>query len=537
MTETVPVNSYDAAPYPRLSHYFTHPDKAAALAILLGLNPPPVEHCRVLELGCASGDNLIPMAQALPQSQFVGLDLSGRQVAEGQADIDILGLKNITLSQRDLTALDAGFGQFDYILAHGLYSWVPAPVRDKLLAVCHDNLTPDGVAFVSYNCYPGWHGIDAIRRMMLYHVRDRAEAAQRAAGARELLEFLASAVDPSEYYGALIKSHQRLLNREVGARGANSDAYLVHDHLEEVNDPIYFNEFAAHAARHGLQYLCDADFRADYLASFPPAIGSAVLQMSRNIVELEQYVDFLRNRMFRETLLVHADRPVSRAITTERLQRLWVGSSAVPLSDNPNVSDIVVEKFQGRDQSSLSIDHPLSKAAMLLVAGRWPGYLPFNSLVSEAQTLLEGQSTPDHPVPLGQMETLAADLLQAFTFSEGLAEFHSGAPRFTLEISEKPRAFPWARLQAHRGQTSVTNLRHERINLEPLQFHLLRLLDGTRDRAALLADLEKPTADGEIAAKQDGQVVTDFKQNMEILAGSLDAKLETLARAALLVRE
>jgi methyltransferase-like protein/2-polyprenyl-3-methyl-5-hydroxy-6-metoxy-1,4-benzoquinol methylase len=537
MTETASASSYDDAPYPRLSHYFTHPDKAAALATLLGLHPPPVEACRVLELGCARGDNLIPIAQALPHSQFLGLDLSGRQIAEGQADVATLGLTNISLRQFDLTLIDSGFGEFDYILAHGLYSWVPAAVRDRLLAVCRDHLAPDGVAFVSYNVYPGWHGLDAVRRMMLYHTRDAADPAERAAKARSLLEFLAGATDPNEYYGAMLNSHQRFLAEQAGGLGTTSDTYLLHDHLEEVNEPVYFHEFAAHAARYDLQYLCDAVFPTDFLTSFSPATGDALVKMSHNIVELEQYMDFVRNQMFRETLLVHADRPVSRRITADRLQPLWIGSPAVPESESPDVSGPVVEAFRGRDKSKLSIDHPLSKAAMVCLALRWPATIPFPALVNEAQALVEGTAAPGSPVPPPHVETLAANLLKAFTHSEGLVEFHSGAPRFTLEIGDRPRASPWARLQVLRGQTSVTNLRHERINLGPLLFHIVRLLDGTRDRAALLAALEKPVADGEIAAKQDGQVVTDFKQNMEILAASLDSKLRSLALAALLVAD
>jgi methyltransferase-like protein/SAM-dependent methyltransferase len=541
MTETLPASSYDLAPYPRLSHSYSHPDKAAALACLLGLTPPPVEHCRVLELGCASGGNLIPLAQAFPESKFVGLDLSGRQVAIGQADIEALGLKNIRLHQRDLLSVDAGFGLFDYIVAHGLYSWVPLPVRDKLLTVCHKNLAADGVAYVSYNVYPGWHSLDAIRQMMLYHVREETELAQRAAGARDLLSFLAGAADPADYYGAMLASHDAFLKQELSGRAANNDAYLLHDHLEEINEPVYFHQFAEHAARHELQYLCDADFRMDFLTSFPKPTADSLLKMSRNIVELEQYADFVRNRMFRQTLLVHAGQPVNRRLSSERLKNLWVGSPALPESGDANVRTVAVEKFVGRDEAKLAIDHPLSKAALVCLARRWPAYLPFDALVAEAQALLEASdgeapwpAASATPVPAEQVEVLAGNLLQAYTYSESLAEFHACPPRFTLEVSNTPLASPWARRQTAYG-TSVTNLRHERLTLGPLQFHLLRLLDGARDRAALLAALEKPVADGEIAAKQNDQIVTDFQQNMEILAASLDAKLEGLARAALLV--
>jgi methyltransferase-like protein/trans-aconitate methyltransferase len=532
MTDTPAINSYDLAPYPRLAHFYSHPDKAATLARLLGLTPQPVEQCRVLELGCASGGNLIPMAVAFPESEFVGVDYSARQVAEGQADIERLGLKNITLHPQDLRAVDPTFGLFDYILAHGLYSWVPRPVRDRLLAICHDNLAPQGVAYISYNTYPGWHGLDAIRRMMLYHVRETTEPAERAAEARELLTFLVSATDPADHFGAMLASHHRFLQEE----SSGSDAYLLHDHLEEVNDPVYFHEFAEHAAQHQLQYLCDAEFRTDFLTNFPKAKADALLKMSRNIVELEQYMDFVRNRMFRQSLLVHADQPVSRRLGAARLRALWVGSAARPETGEVTLSRGAVEKFIGRDDAKLSTDHPLSKAAMVCLIQRSPDCLPFEALAAEAQAMLaEATGEPAAgPVTPDQLEVLAGNLLQAYTVSESLVEFHAFAPRFTLAVDAKPVASPWARYQAESGP-GVTNLRHERMRLGSLQTNVLRLLDGTRDRAALLTALEAQVLAGELAARQDEQVITDPQKNLELLAASLDATLAALARSALLI--
>ncbi len=534
MTEASPPNAYDLAPYPRLAHYYSHPEKADTLAHLLGLTPPPVERSRVLELGCASGANLLPMAVAFPESEFVGVDYSRRQVAEGQADIERLGLANISLHPMDLQAIRPDFGQFDYIFAHGLYSWIPMPVRERLLAVCHDNLSPQGVAYVSYNTYPGWHSLAAIRGMMLYHTRNITGPVERAVAAREVLDFLVDAADPADYYGAMLASHQKFL--ETVSPGKDN-AYLVHDHLEEVNDPVYFHEFVEHAARHNLQYLCDADFRMDFLTTFPKAKADALLKMSHNIVELEQYMDFVRNRMFRQTLLVHADQPVSRRLGAARLRTLWVGSSARPDTGEVSLTRGAVEKFIGRDTSKLSTDHPLSKAAMVCLIQQWPASIPFDVLVGKAQSMLEEVSGEAAVTPADeeQVEVLAANLLQAFTASETLVEFHACGPRFTLEVGPTPLASGWARLQAETGPT-VTNLRHESVRLGPLQSQLLRLLDGTRDRAALLAALKPLIVSGELAARQDDQVVTDPQKNLELLAASLDGKLEGLARSALLIQ-
>ena len=162
-------NSYDEVPYE--SHPFaqTHPSRLFTVGTLFGLRPTPVQRCRVLELGCAAGGNLIPMAEYLPDSEFVGLDLSARQVEDGKKLIADFGLKNLTLKHASILDVDASYGTFDYVICHGVYSWVPSSVQDKVLDICAKQLTPNGIAYISYNTYPGWHMRGMIRDMMQFH--------------------------------------------------------------------------------------------------------------------------------------------------------------------------------------------------------------------------------------------------------------------------------------------------------------------------------------------------------------------------------
>src|SRR4051794_6758842 len=90
-------NSYDEIPYGDNFFPYTHPIHLATMGLIFGIEPPPLDRCRVLELGCAGGGNLLPMALELPDAQFVGIDLSPRQIAEGQAVIERLGLRNVDL--------------------------------------------------------------------------------------------------------------------------------------------------------------------------------------------------------------------------------------------------------------------------------------------------------------------------------------------------------------------------------------------------------------------------------------------------------
>jgi len=130
--ETESRTSYDRVPY--LSYLFrqTHPDRLATIATLFGLRPAPPDCCHVLELGCASGGNLIPMAEQLPQSKFLGIDSSIRQVRDGQSLIDELRLTNIELRCEDILGIEIDRGRFDYIISCGVFSWVPENVQERV---------------------------------------------------------------------------------------------------------------------------------------------------------------------------------------------------------------------------------------------------------------------------------------------------------------------------------------------------------------------------------------------------------------------
>lgn len=529
------INPYDEVPYPNYAYSYTHPDALATLATLLSLTPTPVDRCRVLELGCASGGNLIPMAHTLPDSEFIGLDYSGQQIAAGRAAISALDLCNVTLKQLDIRNIAThDLGEFDYIIVHGIFSWVPPDVQAAIFETCRRNLAPNGVAYVSYNTYPGWHMLGAIREMMLYHTRDVSEPSMKAAQARALLDFLVESI-PAEGnpHGNLLGAYGGFLQLEMNRMKTNTDNYLLHDELEDVNDPIYFHQFAERAAQHGLQYLTEVDFSTVLPMSFPPDVSANLFKLARNVIEMEQYMDFLRNRAFRKTLLVHADVPVNRTLRPDRLMNLHIASRAQAVSDQPDLASLGVEKFRSADGATLSTDHPVTKVAMTQLRALWPQAIHFTELLAAARTQLGLDVSPEKSAIDAQ--ALAANLLKAYAYSGNLVELHIHPARFTTEVSVCPLASPWARLQADEpGQ--ITNLRHERVELDEMARFLLRHLDGTRDRAALFNIVAKPLRDGTLVVRQNDQPVEDIAQAEAILAEELATNLHWLAHAALLVR-
>ncbi len=514
MNDTVQT-SYDQVPYPGLSYAYSHPDRLATVATLLGMTPAPVEDCRILELGCATGGNLIPMAYGLPESTFLGIDASARQIGQAVGTASKLGLNNVTFEHLDILDIGPDLGQFDYIIAHGVYSWVPPKVQDKLLHVCQQNLAPNGVAYVSYNTYPGWHMLGAVREMMRYHTRQASEPETRAGQARAFLNFLADSV-PLEN-----TPHGQFLHAYVGyvrdRLMPKQDGHLLHDELSEINIPLYFYQFAERAASHGLRYLGEAQFRTMLATNFPAKVAQALRHLASNTIGLEQYMDFLRNRTFRQTLLCHQGIPLSGRLKPERLSEFYAASSALPESRPPDVQTVSIETFRAPNQAVLTTDHPVTKAAMLCLTEVWPQAMSFDALLDAARARLNGVQ----PDPEADAQILGANLLQAYGYSDSLVELHVHAPRFALEAGPRPLASPVARLQVRRAE-QITNLRHERVKLDPINTRLLPHLDGNRDRKSLLKLLKSLLTQGSMGVNKP-------------LVKTLDTRLGQLARAALLL--
>jgi methyltransferase-like protein/cyclopropane fatty-acyl-phospholipid synthase-like methyltransferase len=528
MTETARHTSYDDVPYPGYAFPETHPDRLATLATLFGMSPPPVEGCRVLELGCAGGVNLLAMAEGLPASRFVGIDLSAGHIAAGRATLADLGLTNVTLEPCSILDLAADIGTFDYIICHGVYSWVPPEVQAKILAVCRQHLAANGVAYISYNTYPGWRSRGLVRDLMQYYTRQSPDPQTAIAQARDSLAFVIEAVP------AALSSYRGLLTEQQNRISKQQDSYLLHDDLEEVNAPLYFHEFVERAARQGLQYLGNAEIDLSTAEHFPPSVNATLSKLGKDVVAREQYLDFLTNRMFRRTLLCDAGVPLCRDLSPDRLPLFQIASQAESVSSPVDIHSGKVEEFRGPNKVSASTGHAISKAALVYLAEIWPRSVSFDDLQVAARARLSGDAVVVQSADAYDRDTrlLAENLLQAFR--AGVVELHVYAPRFVTEPGACPLALSLARRQARDG-ARVPNARQELVDLDPLSADLLRHLDGRHDRPALVERLTHWVVDNHFVLERFGRPVTEPDRLRAILTGELDTKLRWLARSALLV--
>ncbi|HVP46514.1 MAG TPA: class I SAM-dependent methyltransferase [Bryobacteraceae bacterium] len=500
--------SYDEIPYPGSPYSQTHPDRLATLAILFGMTPAPVERCRVLELGCGDGGNIIPMAFGLPDSRFTGVDLAESAIVRGQELIAGLQLDNVELHHLDLMDFDPRFGEFDYIIAHGLYSWVPPQVREKILDICKSHLAAQGIAFVSYNTYPGGHLLDTIREMMQFHVRNVASPHERLRQSRELLEFLVEAHPDQDVHGALLRQELKLLLER-------KPEFFYHDELSEHNHRFYFYEFVEQAGRYGLQFLSEAQLLSMQTDAFGPQVAEKIRTFSGgDELAREQYLDFLKLRNFRQTLLCRSEGALDRRLRPACVARMFAASDARPALPEPDLTSTSALQFNYPNGGSMSTNHPLAKAAMMHLGRVWPQALPFSELLRTARALSRRDTSAG--APLEEDATWLSDMVVKL-YAANFLELHVHAPAFVTKPSARPVSSALARAQVERGST-VTSLRHSSVEVEDeAARQLLTMLDGTRDREQLLLELRQRANSGEITAE------------------SLETNLDRLGRLALLV--
>jgi len=408
---TIVTSSYDAVPYTSLPYPRTHPDHLHAMARIFGVRAPEVDSCRVVELGCGSAGNLLAMAATLPRARFVGIDSSAGEIARGRAVVEALGLPNLDLVVGDAAA--ALPGEFDYVIAHGLLSWVPPDTRRAILSRAREALSPNGVVYASYNVNPGFQLRAAVRGMLRYQSRE-------VASARRLLDWLSRRVarDGSGYRAVLDEEQERL--------AAADDGYLFHEHLEDHNHALWFHELASEARSLGLQWLAEADPAATVRALGNPRAYAALREIAGDDpIAIEQHFDFMRGRSFRASLLVSETHQRREVVPDGDLFVASAGSSDV-------------------EESEL----------LRTLAGAWPDGVRVSEVDAaeipalHAAGVVELRTRPLHLVSNRSLTLPAAGMWTS----------------------------PYARYQALRAGP-VTNLRHEPIPLAEAERRLLSLLD------------------------------------------------------------
>ncbi len=484
------LESYDAVPYDSYPYSQSHPEHLQALGLLFGMKPAPLENAKILELGCASGGNLLPIACTYPKATLVGIDLSRVEIKEANSHKKALKLSNITFKHTSILDIQADFGKFDYIICHGIISWVPEEVRNKIFKICSKNLSKNGIAYISYNTLPGWNMVQTIRDLMLFQADKFSDYKMKVKQAKLFFQLVLDLTkDNQQPYAQFLRQESELLKN-------HDDYYLLHDHLEETNYPYYFFKFIEQAEKNGLTYLADCSLASMYIHNMPEALTKHLKNASQ--VTSEQIIDFIRNRRFRETLLCHKRITLNKQVTPEKLLEFNFTSTWIPKPNQTHTTDQKTT-FMFKD-GIIDISEPVIKNFMLVLAENLYTPLHLNNVIHEIK-----KKDP----------TLTSETIKKIITTNIAQLVLKGLVNITarkipkLTISDKPKVLPLVAHQLSLKQNWVTNIAHKIINLNPATKLILENLNGINNKDALLKIMLDNHANGIIKIQQNNANLED----------------------------
>lgn len=518
-------DSYNETPYH--SHPFsqTAPEHLAAIATLFSVQSVPVERARILELGCASGGNLIPTAMRLPHAQITGVDLSSVHILEGQATIERLGLKNITLQHMDLSEITSDFGTFDYIISHGVYSWIPEEVQVAMLRICSENLSDQGLAYISYNTYPGWKYREVIRDAMMFRGASRETPQEKLSYARGMIDFLHDKSNPESLTRKNIDEVLPVLKN-------SQDYYLIHEFLEHCNFPCYFHQFIERSQKNGLHYLAESQPSCMFLSNFSAEITEPLLRECHGSqVAVEQHLDFLTGRSFRQTILLKEQRAteINYRLNPAQLQKLHYAGvfkleQVSPESDKPF-------KFITLHGLEVYFSNPIAVAAAQILNEHYPSTMQIHEIaeeVSKRTPLSNQKNRMDQCLPV--VCQFVEDMI-----IKGVIRCRSQAVSLASEVSEYPLRDASA-CSTTLDSDQITNAWHERVPLNVIEKSIFPLLDGQHNLEQLHAHLLHEVAEGRLNFSKHGEPITNAHEISTSAQEHLIANLANLKRNGLLSR-
>ena len=453
--DTLP--SYDELPYDSLPLPETQPDFLAAVARLHGFDAPDPTRARILELGCAQGGNLIPLAWRWPESECVGVELSRVQAEAGAAFIQELGLPNVRIVHGDLAALPADLGEFDYIIAHGVFSWVPPSVQQALLAVCRRHLSANGVAYISFNVAAGWEKLQPLRAALTERTAADLPAPARFEQALRVLDDLAS------------EWRDPLLLKEIAYLKSAAPSYLFHEYLAEFNAPMNFGEFATRLDAHGLRYVGEAGPRGA-VVELEDAWGLAPEGMAGRWLDAESALDEALTTRFRRALICRDDAPCAQPPQAEALNSLAFYAD-LHSDEEIDLEAATEQGFVNPGGNNFPIAQPAMKAAVMALSAAYPNALTYSGLLASSRQVLAEYGAG------AESDAAFREALFQLVMAHGVMPT-VWAGSFAAEPGERPVAHALARQQASSPGWVVSGARHVALELDAPGRTLLGLLDG-----------------------------------------------------------
>lgn len=517
--------TYNELPYQSKPFASSHPALLQGIARLFGIDSGSVKKARVLELGCASGGNLIPLVDCYPDIELVGVDLSAVQIAEGQRLVKELGLeKQISLHCMSITDIPEFFGKFDYIICHGVYSWVPDFVQDGIFQVIQNHLNETGLAYISYNVYPGWKSLEIARDSMLFHTRKVKNEAEKIKHARVMIDFMQQNARKGTMFQHIVDNAQSIIQK-------SQDYYIGHEFLELHNSPCYFIDMTNKAKGFNLAYLSDVNLSSGFAENWGEKILDELLRASdSDQIVLEQYIDYMTNRQFRQSIFMHQSQvdKLNRRINGEKIKKLnflaHIEKEVEPSEDHPDSTCFTFKQqatnfYRTKDPKTIHMLEQLST---------------FNNQVfsfsDAAKVISKEHATADE-------QHILAQLLQQLVILGLLTPFgEAPVQNAALEkVSEKPMLSEINR-QSFATRQYLVNSTLQFIGVDAISVNLIAAFDGKHDKEALVDVLYKATEDEKVYFQRTNPgedtpiTVTDPKEIRELCRNYVNNLINVLQR-------
>lgn len=504
------------------------PERLAAIATTYGLSPQDIETANVLELGCSTGENLIPLACAYPNSNFLGLDISKKQIAKASELVNLFELKNISFQVKDIASFEEGSEKYDYIICHGVFSWVDSETQESIFKLLRGRLSENGIGVISYNCHPGWQMRNRLKEIVSYADQANDSIEERCVRARKSLEVFLALLEEEYHPNSL------LLKKEIHHVLAQSDSYLVHEVLNSSASSSMVSEFLSSAEEKDLQYLGDGRpsrmrFHKFHEEQLDHKHATAFSELATDEKKREQYIDFLFPVAFRSTLLCHKEQEISRSGVLGRIKEFYIASSLRLVDADSPIQNVETHEFFDSRGITREFQDPILKAALVALSDRWPKWIKFSEMRSEVEAILASFGARQVFFSNAEWANLSAQLERLFY--DGSVEFHTQPPIFSLDIEEKPEVSAISRKQVE-DEGWATNLRNEYVVLGDIERRLFRLLDGKHSHQDLQNELVGLLQTGELSVRQEGRVVTDLDQQRNCARDMVEETLSLIAKGA-----
>lgn len=468
-------------------HYyqFLAPAWLVYIAAINGYQVPrldePFAYC---ELGCGKGITSLLLAAMHPNADVHACDFNAEHIDYARKLQQDAGVGNVTYYAKSFAQmLDEPLPAFDFIVLHGVYSWVPEPVRAGIREFAQRRLKPGGLLMVSYNAMPGWAHLQPLRRMMQVHAAGvQGDSLQKA---REAYAYVAALARNGAGYFRTVPEAARYLEQLAG----KDIRYVAHEFLTPHGDPFYFEEVASAMAAAGLQYCGNMTPANNHPELMVPPSFRDRLPVRASRLALEMHHDMIANTTFRADLFCRQsakelpqDLPLAafsgiEFCLTNLRERLQLRAEGKGVRFDLSAHETAIKGIHGRLAQGAATATALHAAGgmsseaqtsfllqQLVVAGHLApcspvrpsaGWMPVNTALTEAALREQWQEVPLACPNTGAgsySETVHAATLEAASRFQDA----DGAARFTLERLRR-HAHPVNRVDASGKRVAATD--------------------------------------------------------------------------------